>query len=185
MIRTVLLRWIPFAGLASALCLLIYVSAQQTGRQMANDPQIEIARDARTALAAGQSINAVIPQTQTELATSLAPFITAVSDDGTVVASSGRLHGELRPVPRGVLESVRQSGEARVTWQPEPGVRMATVVTKNPGASGGFIVVGRSLFETESRIEQLGTLLFLGWGATLVGLLILVTFSESFLQTQT
>ncbi|HZK78375.1 MAG TPA: hypothetical protein VFC35_05655, partial [Gemmatimonadaceae bacterium] len=77
-----------------------------------------------------------------------------------------------------------ESGEARVTWQPEPGVRMATVVTRNPGSSGGFIVVGRSLLETESRIQQLGTLLFLGWGATLVGLLILVTFSEAFLQTR-
>lgn len=180
MIRLVFLRWLPFAGLASALCLLIYVSAQQTGRQMANDPQIQIARETRTALAGGQPISALIPQTQTELATSLSPFITAVSDDGSVIASSARLHGQLRTVPEGVLKSVKANGEERVTWQPEPGVRMATIVVKNPGSSGGFIVVGRSLLETESRIQQLGSLLFLGWAATLIGVLILVTFSESF-----
>ena len=180
MIRTVLLRWIPFAGLATALCVLIYAAAQQTGREMANDPQIEIARNARTALASGQSITSIIPQTQTELSTSLSPFISAVSDDGTVVASSAKLHGQLRSVPRGVLENVKETGEEQVTWQPEPGVRMATVVTKNPGASGGFIVVGRSLFETESRIGKIGSLLTLGWAGTLLGLLILVAFSEAF-----
>lgn len=180
MIRLVFRRWLPFAGLASALCLLIYASAQQTGRQMANDPQIQIARDTRTALAGGQPISALIPQTQTELSTSLSPFVTAVTDDGAVISSSARLHGQLRSVPQGVLQSVKASGEARVTWQPEPGVRMATVVVKNPGASGGFVVVGRSLAETESRIQQLGSLLLLGWAATLIGVLILVTFSESF-----
>lgn len=180
MIRLVFLRWLPFAGLASALCLLIYVSAQQTGRQMANDPQIQIARDTRAALEGGQPINALIPQTQTELSTSLSPFITAVSDDGAIVASSARLHGQLRSVPEGVLKNVKANGEQRVTWQPEPGVRMATVVVRNPASAGGYIVVGRSLSETESRIQQLGSLLFLGWAATLVGVLILVTFSESF-----
>lgn len=99
-----------------------------------------------------------------------------------MIASSGRLHGQLRTVPEGVLKSVKANGEERVTWQPEPGVRMATVVVKNPGSSGGFIVVGRSLYETETRIQQLGSLLFLGWAATLVGILILVAFSESFLE---
>jgi len=184
MIRLVFLRWLPFAGLATALCILIYVSAQQTGRQMANDPQIQIARDAKAALAGGQSLSAVVPQTQIELATSLSPFVSAVADDGTVIASSARLHGQFRTVPKGVLESVRQNGEARVTWQPEQGVRMATVVARNPGTSGGFIVVGRSLYETEARIVQLGQLLLLGWAGTLVGLLVLVGMSEAFAGTR-
>ena len=77
---------------------------------------------------------------------------------------------------------MKANGEERVTWQPEPGVRMATVVVRNPGPAGGFIVVGRSLSETESRIGQLGSLLFLGWAATLIGVLILVTFSEAFAE---
>lgn len=182
MTRLVFLRWMPLAALASALCLLIYTSAQQIGRQMANDPQLQIARDARAALASGQPVAALVPPTQTDLSTSLSPFVTAVADDGSIIASSARLHGQMRSVPDGVLKTVKESGEERVTWQPEPGVRIATVVIKNPAPSGGFIVVGRSLSETESRIKQLGSLLFLGWAATLIGVLILVAFSESFAQ---
>ena len=185
MIRQVFFRWLPLAGLASALCLLIYLSAQQTGRHLANDPQIQIARDTKAALASGQPISALIPQTETDLSTSLSPFITAVSEDGAVIASSARLHGQLRTVPDGVFKSVKENGEERVTWQPEAGVRMATVVVRNPAASGGFIVVGRSLSETEARIQQLGSLLFLGWAATLVGLLILVAFAEAFAVDRT
>lgn len=180
MIRLVLLRWLPLAGLASALSLLIYTSAQHTGRTMADDPQVQIARDTKAALAAGQPVTALIPQTQTDLATSLSPFITAVGEDGSIIASSARLHGQLRSVPPGVLNSAKTNGEQRVTWQPEPGVRMATVVLHNPGASGGYVVVGRSLSETEARIKQLGGFLLLGWAATLIGVLILVAFSESF-----
>jgi hypothetical protein len=179
MIRHVFLRWLPFAGLATALCLLIYLAVQQVGRQTANDPQIQIAREAKAAFASGQSVNAVIPAAQIELASSISPFISAVADDGTVIASSGRLHGQLRTVPKGVLSNVRSDGEESVTWQPEPGVRMATVVTRNPGSSGGFIVVGRSLAETESRIERIGSLLLAGWVGTLIGLIVLVGFSEA------
>ena len=179
MIRHVFLRWLPFAGLATALCLLIYLAVQQVGRQGANDPQIQIAREARAAFAAGQPVSAVIPAAQIELASSISPFISAVADDGKVIASSARLHGQLRTLPKGVFSSIRGDGVEGVTWQPEPGVRMATVVTRNPGSSGGFIVVGRSLADTESRIERIGSLLFVGWAATLIGLIVLVGFSET------
>jgi hypothetical protein len=179
MIRRVFLRWLPFAGLATALCLLIYLAVQQVGRQSANDPQLQIAREARAALSAGQPMSAVIPAAQIELSSSISPFISAVADNGTVIASSGRLHGQLRTLPKGVFSNLPRDGEESVTWQPEPGVRMATVVTRNPGASGGFIVVGRSLAETESRIQSIGLLLVVGWVATLIGLIVLVGFSEA------
>ncbi len=184
MFRRIFLRWLPLAGLASALTLLIYLAVQQTGRQIANDPQIQIAREVKAALSSGQPITSVIPLGQIDLATSVSPFITAVSDDGTVVASSARLHGQLRSVPKGVLNNVRGGGEERVTWQPEPGVRLATVVTKNPGSSGGFIVVGRSLLETEDRIGRISSVLVVGWAATLVGMIILVALSESLVGTR-
>lgn len=167
------------AGMSTALSVLIYLAVQQTGRQAANDPQIQLAREATAALAAGQPLGSVSPATQIELASSISPFISTVADDGSVLASSGRLHGQLRTVPRGVLANVRATGEQSVTWQPEPGVRLATVVRKNPGASGGFIVVGRSLAETETRIDRIGSLLLFGWIATLIGLLALVGFSEA------
>jgi hypothetical protein len=180
MIRRTFLRCLPFAGLATALCILMYLAVQQTGRQLANDPQIQLAREASSALRTGQSIGQIVPAAQIDLSTSQSPFISAVADDGTVVASSARLHGELRTVPRGVLGNVRVNGEERVTWQPEPGVRMATVVVRNPASSGGFIVVGRSLAETESRISRIGSLLLVGWALTLAVVIVLVAAGEFF-----
>jgi hypothetical protein len=179
MIRNVFIRWLPFAGLATALCMLIYLAVQQVGRQNANDPQIQMAREARAALASGQSISAVIPASQVDISSSISPFITAVSDNGSVIASSGRLHGQLRTLPRGVFANLGRDGEETVTWQPEPGVRMATVVTRNPGSTGGFIVVGRSLLNTEIRIQRIGSLLLLGWVGTLIGLMALIAIGEA------
>ena len=87
----------------------------------------------------------------------------------------------MRSVPQGVLDRARQTGEERVTWQPEPGVRMATVLVRASGTPTRFVLAGRSLRETESRISQLGRLLVVGWLAILVGLLIVVSASESVL----
>jgi hypothetical protein len=181
--RRILIRWVQLAALATALSLMVYVAVQQVGRQMANDPQIQFARDTRAAIAAGQPVESVVPATRVDIESSLAPFVTIQNDSGVVLASSGRLHGQLRSVPVGVLESVRESGEERVTWQPEPGVRMATVVVRTPGSPGVFVLAGRSLQETEIRITTLGKLLMLAWGATLVGLLVVVAATEALVPT--
>jgi hypothetical protein len=52
-----------------------------------------------------------------------------------------------------------------VTWQPEPGVREATVAV---GWRRGFVVAGRSLQLTEQHIDQVGLIVGMGWLATLV-----------------
>jgi hypothetical protein len=172
-------RWFPLAIMTTALCTLVYLAVQQQGRQLANDPQIQLARDAAIALAAGQPVESVLPAAPVDIAQSLAPFVMVLDDAGTVLASSGRLHGALRAVPAGVLEHVRQSGEERVTWQPEPGVRMATVVVRRVGPGGGFVVAGRSLAETEDRIQKIQTIVGLAWIVTIAALLVLVAAGES------
>lgn len=173
-------RWLPLAFLTTALALLVYLAVQQVGRHLANDPQIQMARDAATSLAGGRPLESVLPGVPIELGQSLAPFLMVLDDKGTVVASSGRLRGQTRAVPAGVLEHARQSGEERVTWQPEPGVRMATVVVRRLDAGGGFIVAGRSLAETEDRILQIQTIVGLVWMVTVAGLFALVALGESF-----
>jgi hypothetical protein len=109
---------------------------------------------------------------------SLATFVTVLDDSGRVLASSGRLRGEVRAIPTGVLDHVRRAGEERVTWLPERGVRIATVVERYSAASGGFVVVGRSLEEAQDRIEKFWQLIALSWTATLAGLLALVAIVE-------
>jgi len=180
-LRTTFWRWVPLAGLATALSVLIYLAVQQVWRHAANDPQVQMARDIALRLERGDPVSAVVPTDQIELRSSLAPFVTIVDDAGAVVASSGRLSGQTRTVPSGVLSFAREHGEERVTWQPELGVRMATVVVHHGGSSPGFVVVGRSLHESETRTAQFGQLVGLAWLVTLVALLVLVAVSEAML----
>jgi hypothetical protein len=178
MARRVLVTWLRLAGLATATALTIYVVTQQVWRVSADDPQVEIARGTAMALEQGQSPVDVVPSRAVPMDRSLATFVTVLDDSGRVLASSGRLRGEPRAVPSGVLDHVRRGGEERVTWQPERGVRIATVVERYSAASGGFVVVGRSLAEAQDRIEQFWRLIALSWSATVAGLLVLVTAAE-------
>jgi hypothetical protein len=69
----------------------------------------------------------------------------------------------------GVLDYVRKNGQDRVTWQPAPGVRMATVVVPY---KNGFVMAGRSLTEVEKRESQVESLCGLAmlciWAATFI-----------------
>jgi hypothetical protein len=175
----ILARWVQLAALATATSLLVYLAVQQVGRQTANDPQLQIARDASAALAAGQSASAIVGINEVDIGRSLSPWITVLDERGAIVSSSARLHGSPRSVPRGVLETTRRIGEERVTWQPESGVRMATVVVHNP--NGGFVIAGRSLEESEARTAAYGRLILFGWFATLIGLGVIVSATEALL----
>jgi hypothetical protein len=142
---------------------MIYVTAQQSLRLGAEDPQIALARRTAARLDGGAAPASAIPE-QVDLATSLDPFVLVFDADGRMLAASALLHGRMPNYPEGVFESVRQRGEDRVTWQPESGVREATVAVP---WKGGFVVAGRSLELTEQRINQLGLLIGAGWVATL------------------
>jgi hypothetical protein len=171
-------RWLALAAIATALSGLVSLVTQQMWRQMANDPQIQMARDAAAMLEHGLPVDAVVPRTRIDMERSLAPFLTVFSDAGLVLASSGRLHDQLRVVPAGVLSHVREHGEERITWRPEPGVRIAAVIVRQAGPPAGFVLAGRSLRETEQRIGQFQGLVGVVWIALLGGLLVLVATSE-------
>ncbi len=146
--------WIPFAVAITLLCGLIYVSVQQVLRQSANDPQIQIAEDTATALNQGADPNSVIPDSSVDMAKSLAPFIIIYDDSGVAVASTATLNGKTPMPPRGIFDYVKANGEDRLTWQPKPGVRIATVVTRYAGVRSGYVLAGRSMREVENRIDD-------------------------------
>jgi hypothetical protein len=178
LIPRVLLRWIVPAGAVTACCVLTCLCAQQVYRQLANDPQIQMAWDIAAQLEHGADPSAAVPAAPVELSRSLAPFVMVLDDSGAVVASSARLRGQLRTPPAGVADFVREHGEERVTWQPEPGVRVATVAVRYSRGAGGVVIVGRSLEETERRIARFGSLVLIGWLCALAALLVLVAGSE-------
>jgi hypothetical protein len=108
-----------------------------------------------------------------------------LNDNGKAIASSATLNGQAAAVPSGVIDYVRTSGENRVTWQPQRGVRMATITVRVAGNPTRFVTAGRSLDETEGRIDKLGRLLLLGWLVTLAGLLVVVAPTEALLSKRT
>jgi hypothetical protein len=165
----IILKWLPIAIATAGLCGLVYLTVQQSLRMSANDPQIQMAQDAASALDGGASVDSIVPANKVELAASLAPFIMVFDDSGNVLASSATLHGSIPVYPSGVLDYTRQNGEDRVTWQPENGVRMATVVVR---FDKGFVLAGRSLREVEIRESNLekisGLALLVIWATTLI-----------------
>ena len=167
--------WLPLAIATAGLCGLAYLTVQQSLRMGANDPQIQMAEDAASALNGGASVDSVVPTTRVELATSLAPFMIVFDGSGKVLAASATLHGSVPAYPSGVLDYTRQKGEDRVTWQPESGVRMATVVVKY---DQGFVLAGRSMREVEIRIDNIQTLCGLAMLVIWAASLFIITLGE-------
>ena len=167
--------WLPFAVVITALCALVYVTAQQVLRMGANDPQIQMAEDAAAALDQGASPSALMPGQHVEFSSSLAPFLILYDASGKPVGGSGLLNGQLPDYPMGALQSAKQTGENRVTWQPQAGVRIASVAVPY---KNGFVVAGRSLREVENRESQAQLLAVVAWIISLVALLVVVALAE-------
>ena len=87
------------------------------------------------------------------------------STSGLPESGSGYLGGELAQVPTGVIDVAARSGTNGVTWQPRPGLRFATVEL---AANGKVVLAGQSLLPSESRTDQLGFLLLLGWALAML-----------------
>ena len=181
-LKNILKWWLPLAVVITMLVGLIYVTAQQVLRMTVNDPQIQVAEDTATVLTNGQSVYSVLPSSKIDIAQSLAVYVVVFDDTGKAIASSGMLHNQMPTLPPGVFDYVRQHGENRITWQPEPGVRSAIVITRYTGASSGFVMAGRSMRESEARTDQLTLLLGAGWLATMGAALVLVVLDEVFLS---
>lgn len=160
----------------SGLSGLIYATVQQVLRSDANDPQIQMAEDAAAALGAGEQVQSFVPVQKIDIATSLASFMIVFDASGNPLASSAQLDGQVPTIPSGIFAYVKQNGEDRVTWQPQPGVRIAAVVTRFQGTHPGFVLAGRSLREVEAREDDLLHLDLLGWACLLI-----VSFLASFL----
>jgi hypothetical protein len=180
-IKRIIGYWLPLALISTAVCFLVFISIQQTNRQDANDPQVQLTQDAAAALSNGETFGSLFPGKRVDIKISLAPFVIVYDSAGKPIAGSGLLSGALPEIPFGVLENAKLNGENRVTWQPETDVRIASVVVpiKTPGS--GFVVAGRSLREVETRVNEIQLFAGLTLIGLLLGTLLIVIFSEFFL----
>jgi len=122
-----LIYWLAAALLVSGVYLTIYAAVQHSLRVGANDPQIQLAEDTAVRLGQGHPAADSLGDA-VDVAASLAPFLIVYDPSGAVVASSARLAGRTPTLPAGVLGAATPGHASRLTWQPRPGVRLASVV---------------------------------------------------------
>lgn len=155
-------KWLLVPFLFTLICGLIYVTLQQNYRQTANDPQIQVAEAVASRLSNGD--RALTRSSTVDIAQSQSLFVVVYDKDGKPVGGTGKLGAGLPTIPHGSLSWADRYGENRITWQPLPMVRDAIVIKPYKNANGsGYVLVGRSLKETEKRIDQLSNFTFWAW----------------------
>ncbi len=160
--------WLPLALAITVLSGLVYVAVQQNYRMSANDPQIQLAEDFAVGIANNQQ--PPLPKNIIDIAQSLSLFAMILDENGRTLYSSAFLDGKAVLPPKGVLDYAQVHGEDRVTWQPKTGVRAAIVVVpayNQTTKKSGYVIIGRSLREVESRINNLTKMTVAGWLAGL------------------
>ncbi len=156
--------WLAGLAILTIIFGTIYVVAQQSLRQGANDPQVQLAQDVANQLNEG-TFPFPVSNGHVDIAVSLAPFIVVYDKTGKPIQGTGYLEGQLPTIPKGVLDHANSNYGNRVTWQPQPGVRIATVTV---AAKDYYVMSGRNLREVEKREDQALQLSVLGWLASLV-----------------
>ena len=174
-LKNIIRIWLPFAVVTSAFCLLAYTTVQQALRQGLNDPQIQIAEDTAYTLNNGAIVDSMLAGPKVEMSRSLAPFIDIYDSSGKAMAGSGLLNGQLPDYPKGALDTAKQKGDNRVTWQPNADVRIASVVVPY---NNGFVVAGRNMREVEQRESQTEIFAGVTWILALMATFIVIAFGE-------
>lgn len=168
MYKKIFKKWVLYVLCLTMSAGTIYVVARQVVRLGGNSPQIQISEDVANNLNLGINIDSYIAHGIVDISKSLDTFVVVYNNDNANIFSSGNLHGQPIVVPDGVLNYAKENGQNRVTWQPEKGVRIATVVTRY---NNGTVLVGRSLREIEKNIDMVRKLVGLGYILGLVSTL--------------
>jgi hypothetical protein len=175
---------IAYYTLALALVLTLAggvtaVTMQQMLRRGTDQPQVDMADWYAGEIGSGEAPGNVIPPGYVDLERSLQPFVIFYDDYGRAGTGTGYIDQSLPTPPSGVLEFVRHHGSENLTWQPRPGIRIASVIKHITGKGSGFILAGRSLRPVEEQESLLRRMFIGGW----IGLMLLL-LGGAFLLTR-
>jgi hypothetical protein len=148
---------------------VVYIVVQQNYRHAADEPQISMVHDLALDLNQGKLFTA---SKSIDLSTYQSPFTMIFDKNGNVVTSEGTLNHQSPSLPSGVLEYSLEHGRYRLTWQPQHNVRIAAVIEPY---KNGYVLVGRSLEQTEKNELQLEQQILLFWIAANVIMLAAIT----------
>jgi hypothetical protein len=148
-------NWLPFAIIIVIFSGLAYGTVQQVYRQSANDQLFQVIESITNNINQGQPLSQIVPaQGITDLTATILPFAMVYDATSTEIGSSILLDGKNPTVPAGMLAAAKARGQLAETWQPALGVREAVVVKYLSGTQSGYLVVGRSLKQTEILENQ-------------------------------
>lgn len=168
----ILNAFLPLGVAITLISGLVYVVGQQIIRQSANNPQIQIVEDAAKLLSEGNAHLSWFTGANIDIDKSLQTFLAVYDYEGNLEVTKGFINGKIPKLPSGVLDYAKSNGENRLTWEPEKGTRIATVIEYFKGDSTtttGYALAGRSLKEIEKEENDLGRGVALGW----IGILII------------
>lgn len=152
---TRIIGWVAAAAVVTVVFCSVYIAFQQSGRRSA-----DIAPAAAAASAIQMPGTSVSSVPRLELTPESGVFVIVYGSDDTPETGTATLHGVLPTVPAGVLDTARRSGADAVTWQPEPGLRLAVVARSSEGK---VVVAGQSLAPYEATDIRVMVYLMLGW----------------------
>lgn len=152
--------WVAAAVIVTIVFGSVYLTLQHMGRQAVNDAP------AAAAAAQVQNIGSD-PATgpRLELTKDSGTVVIVYGDDNRAVSTTVTLHGDVPNLPAGVLDTTRAAGADTVTWQPEPGLRMAVAIRQ---AAGKVVVAGQSLTPFENRDKWTQLVLTAGWLTSMI-----------------
>lgn len=167
------LRWLPIGLAISTVFFAMYAAVQQVYRQGANDPQIQMAEDAATMIEESGRSRMVVPAKTIDISKSLGTFVIVYDKNQQPLYSSAELNGKAPIPPAGVFAYTTAHDQHRLTWQPQTGVRVATVIQKVDQGDASFVLVGRSLREVEQRVSEMTIMMVGAWAVAMLGSLAL------------
>ncbi len=161
-------RPVVFHTLALAVILTVLggaasITMQQMLRRGANQPQIDMVDWYAGEITAGEDPGNAIPPGYVDAERSLQPFVIFYDDQGKPGPGTGYLDQALPAPPSGVFDFVRKQGSENLTWQPRPGVRLASVIKRVNGKKAGFVLAARSLRLVEEQETLLRRIAIGGW----------------------
>jgi hypothetical protein len=103
-------------------------------------------------------------------------FTVLYDASGHALTGNATLHGALPQPPPGIFNVIQQRGEYKVTWQPQPGIRVA--LTGRPMPNGGFVLAGQSLLPSEARTARFYSFLRWIWAFAMLACCSLALFAR-------
>ena len=143
--------------------LFATIASHQVIRMGVDSRLSVIAQDAGTELVSGALISPLVAGKIIQIKKSGSAFLSILDNDGKILGTNGSLEGVDLIPPKGVLEYTRAHTEERVTWEPQQGVRIATVLRYIAGETPMYVVAGVSLAEAQRQICLIRQLALLAW----------------------